>query len=295
MANKNLEGMERQRGQALILVLIALVLGSLLITPTLNYVSTGLIGTRVSEELLLGQYATDAGVEYSLWQLKYNVDGLTDQLNPENPSANTTITVNDIEVTLITEITQSPLGEDWPFPVPASQSGIHLDTALEIKSPVWSDDGQTAYFKHVVYMYNSGDSAVHPNSMFQQLDPRFTYVEGSYEGFAADLTKTYVDDHWELYFEFATPLPKLDEEQATFVSFVVSTDGEIGDSTFLSSGSVGYSAFEAEEGEIFFGEYSPSTLGYYYDVTADGGSCTILVNVGITEEGEIIIRSYQLQ
>lgn len=293
MANRNLEGRGRQRGQALILVLIALAFGSLLITPTLNYVSTGLLEIRVAEDLLLRQYATDAAVEYSLWQLKY--DGLTDQLNPENPSDNTTIIINDIEVPIITEITQSPLGEDWPFPVPESQSGIYLDAALAIQPPFWSEDGQTAYFPHVIYMYNSGDSAVHPNSLLQQLDPRFTYVEGSWDGFDADLTETYVDDHWELYFEFAEPLPKLDEGQATFVSFLVSTDGEIGDDTYTSSGSVGYSAFEAEEGDIFFGEYSPSTIGYYYDITAGGGSYTILVNVGITEEGDIIIYSYQFQ
>jgi len=290
-----LESSKGQKGQALILVLIALAFGSLLITPTLNYVSAGLLEIRVAEDLLLRQYAADAGVEYSLWQLKYNVDGLTDQLDYDNPSDNTTITINDIEVPIITDITQSPLGEDWPFPVPASQSGIHLDTALDIKLPFWSEDGQTAYFPHVIYMYNSGDSVVHPNSLFQQLDPRFTYVEGSWDGFDADLTETYVDDHWELYFDLHTPLPKLEEQEATFVSFLVSTDGEIGDDTYLSSGSVGYSAFEAEEGEIFFGEYSPSTIGYYYDITVDGGSCIILVNVGITEEGEIIILSYQFQ
>jgi len=53
MRNRKLEGMNSQRGQALILVLIALALGSLLITPTIQYVSTGLIESRVSEEQLL--------------------------------------------------------------------------------------------------------------------------------------------------------------------------------------------------------------------------------------------------
>ena len=68
--------MKKQRGQALILVLIALAVGSLLIIPTLNYLNTGLLRTRISERLLLQQYAADAAVEYSLWQLQYNVDGL---------------------------------------------------------------------------------------------------------------------------------------------------------------------------------------------------------------------------
>ena len=109
MTNRRPEVANSQRGQALILVLIALALGSLLITPTLGYVNTGLLESSISEEALLEQYAADAAVEYGLWQLKYNVDGLTDQLDPENPSSDT-ITVNGIEVPITTEITQSPLG-----------------------------------------------------------------------------------------------------------------------------------------------------------------------------------------
>jgi len=295
MENRKVEDTKRQRGQALILVLIALAVGSLLITPTLNYVYTGLIEARVSKESLLKHYATDAAVEYSLWQLKYNVDGLTDQLNPENPSSNTTITVNGIEVPITTEITQSPLGETWPFPVPVSEDGIHLTTALVIKAPYLPGDGETAYFKHLVYMYNSGSSAVHLKAIFQRLDPRLSYVAGTYEGPAADLTKTYVDDHWELYFDLTSPLPKLEVQEATFISFTASTNEEVGEDTYSGSGWVNYAGFEAEEGELFSGEYAPTNLGVYYDITANTGSYTILVNVGITEEGELILRSYQIQ
>ena len=194
MANRRLGNMNNQRGQALILVLIALALGSLLITPTLNYVSTGLLETRLSKQQLFEQYAADAAVEYGLWQLKYNVDGLTDELNPENPS-NTSITVNGIEVPITTEITQSSLGDTWPFPIPSSQTGIHLTTVLVIGPPFFSEDEQIAYFPHVVYMFNSGSSTVHMKTVFQQLDPRLTYVPGSYNGPDADLTDTYVDDH----------------------------------------------------------------------------------------------------
>ncbi len=287
-----------QRGSALILVLIALALGSLIITPTLNYVGTGLLETRVSEEMLLNQYSADAAVEYSLWQLKYDVDGLTDQLGPENPSSNTTITVNGMEVPVTIEITQSPLGDVWPFPAPSTQQGIHLSAALVIESPFLLEDGQTVCFSHVVYMYNSGTSETHMKAVFQRLDPSFTYVEGSYEGPPANLTKTYVSDHWELYFDFATPLPKLKPEEATFISFLASTTGdieEISQNTYAGNGWVEYAAFEAEEGAIFEGDYAPTNFGQYYDITVTIGSCTYLVNVGITEEGEIVVRSWQLQ
>jgi len=227
--------------------------------------------------------------------LNYNVDNITGELDSENPESDTTITVNGVEVPVTTAISLAPEGEAWPFPVPLSESGIHLATALEIRPPYWSGDGQTAYFEHVVYMYNYGTSEIHLKAVFQLLDPRFTYVAGSYEGFAADLTQTYVDDHWELYFDFTSPRPKLGEQEATFISFVASTTEEVGENTFSGSGWVEYAGFEEWETEQFSGEYGPGSFGHYYDIIATSGSYTILVHVGITEEGEVVILSYQVQ
>ncbi len=293
--NRKLKDTKNQKGMAFVLVLISLAFGSLLIVPTLRYVYTGLIQTSFSEEVLLEQYAADAAVEYSLWQLKYDVDGLIGQLNPENPSADTSIIVNGIEVPITTGRTQSPLGDTWPFPVPLSQQGIHLTTLLAIESPYFSEDGQTAYFPHVVYILNSGTSTLHMKAVFQQLDPRLTYLPGSYDGPDAGLTETYVDDHWELDIDFAEPLPTLAAENATFISFVASTSEYVEDDTYEGSGYVSYAAFGSEEEEVFEGECGPGTIGCYYDITTTAGSCTIRVNVGITEEGKIVILSYQIQ
>ncbi|MFC1995435.1 hypothetical protein ACFLVM_00970 [Chloroflexota bacterium] len=291
--NTKLGGKNGQRGQALILVLIALAVGSLLVTPTLNYVSAGLLDIRVSKERLLEHYTADAAVEYTMWQLQYNIDGLTDQLDPENPSSSTSITVNGIEVPIITEITQSPIGDTWPFPVPSSTQGVHLSTALVIEAPIFP--GGATHFVHKVYMYNSGTSEVHLKAIFQRLDPRLTYVAESYGGHSADLTETYVDDHWELNFDLSEPLPKLGEQEATFIIFTASTDEYIEGDTYSGSGYVTYAGFQSEEGEMFEGEYTPTNIGECYDITVTSGSYTILVNVGITEEGEIIIQSYTIQ
>lgn len=295
MVNRKLKDTKNQRGIALVLVLISLAFGSLLIVPTLRYVYSGLTQTSISEEMLVNQYAADAAVEYSLWQLNYNVDNITGQLNPENPSTNTSITVNGIEVPITTGITQSPLGDTWPFPVPISQQGIHLTTALVIEPPFFSEDGQIAYFPHVVYMFNSGTSTVHMKAVFQQLDPRLTYLPGSYDGPNADLTKTYVTDHWELHLDFTEPLPTLAAQDATFITFVASTNEEIGENTYAGSGWVTYAAFGAEEAELFEGEYGPGTIGCYYNITATIDSYTVHVTVGITGEGEIVILSWQVQ
>ncbi len=294
MENRKLEGREGQRGSALILVLIALALGSMLITPTLGYVSTGLAEARISEELLLEQYAADAAVEYAMWQLKYNVDGIIDGLNPENPSSSTSITVNGIEVPITTEITQSPVGDSWPFPVPLSESGIHLTTALVIAPHYLSEDGQTTYFPHMVYMFNSGTSTLHMKAAYQKLDKRFTYVPGSYMGPDADITETYVDNHWEVCFDFTNPEPTLAAREATFLTYTASMEGEIGEDTYESEGWVSYAAFGAEEQELYEGEYQAGLVGFYYDITSSIGHYSIIVNVGITDEGEIVVLSWQI-
>ncbi len=61
-----------EEGQALPIVLILLVVGGLIIAPTLNHVSTSLNAGRIVEENVKGIYAAEAGVEDVLWKL---IDG----------------------------------------------------------------------------------------------------------------------------------------------------------------------------------------------------------------------------
>lgn len=291
--NSKSKTVDGQQGSAFLLVLIALALGSLIIIPNLNYVSTGLLESRVSKDMLLNQYSADAAVEYSLWQLKYNVDGLTDQLDPENPSTSTTITMNGMEIPITTEISQSAQAETGSFPVLPTESGIHLAVALQIIPPSWFASGQIAYFTHVIYIYNYGTSPAHLKTLFQQLDPNLLYMEGSYEGPVADLTTTAVDDHWEFYFDFTSPLPLLGSQETMAITFTASTVDDMGEQNYSGSGYVTYAGFE-EEAVLFSGGSGNATSGLY-DITVTVGSNTHLVNARITEEGELVLRSWQLQ
>lgn len=293
MANREREGMKSQRWQALILVLIALALGSLLITPTLWYTSAGVAEVRISEEQLLRQYAADAAVEYSLWQLQYSIAGLTEQLNSENTSSSTSITLNGMEAVVTTAISQTPQTDSGTFPVLPSESGIHLAAALEIISPGWSPSGETAYIPHLVYLYNYGTAQVHLKSFFQQLNPGLTYEAGSYEGPAADVTTTYVNDHWEVSFDFREPLPRLGAQEQMVLSFMASATEDMGVYTYSGSGWVSYAAFQEEEKVGYSGQSGPVTFGLY-DISVTIGQYNLLVSVGITEAGEIVIRSYQI-
>ncbi len=64
-----------EKGYALIVVLILLLLGSLLIPPLLGYMTTGLKTGLVYEKKTNELYAADAGIEAGLWRIKYDCWG----------------------------------------------------------------------------------------------------------------------------------------------------------------------------------------------------------------------------
>jgi hypothetical protein len=61
-----------ETGQALIIVLTLLLLGSLTITPVLSHIGTAVKTSRVYEDKAGEFYAADAGVEDAIWQIKYD-------------------------------------------------------------------------------------------------------------------------------------------------------------------------------------------------------------------------------
>jgi hypothetical protein len=283
----------RQRGGALILVLIALSVGSLIIVPTLDYVYTGLKRVPISERLLMEQYSADAAIEYGLWQLAYG-DNTTDDLSPDNPDEDTIININGENLTLNTSISMSPASDNGSFSVPAPESGIHLAVGMDILPPVWTKAGNKAYLTHVIYIYNYGTASTHLKGLFQELDPRLTYLNGSYEGPAGFLTKTPPGDCWTLYWEFTEPLPKVNSQDWMVITFTTWTLDDMGEQEYGGSGWVEYAAFQEDQKESYDGDSGPASFGLY-DLTVDAGSCTMLVNVGVTETGEIVIRSWQVE
>ncbi len=64
--------MKDEKGQALIIVLILILVGGLIIAPMLSYVGSGIkMGKEVYEERMELFYAADSGIEDGLWQIKY--------------------------------------------------------------------------------------------------------------------------------------------------------------------------------------------------------------------------------
>ncbi|MDZ4245805.1 MAG: hypothetical protein U1D67_01660 [Dehalococcoidia bacterium] len=286
--------MNKQRGSAFLLVLVALALGSMLITPTMQYIYTGLNETKISREQMIKQNTADSALEYALWQLKYNVDGITTDLSENNPSSTSVININGIEVPITTEISPSPESGDEQFVFPASQSGIHITAAMSILPPRWSKSGQKAYLTHMIVVYNYGTSAVHLKSIFESLHPDLMYVPGSFDGPSVTVTNTNAGDHWELLFGFDQPLPKIEPKQTLVFTFTAWTKKNMGDYEFSGSGWVEYAAFSETIQETYSGTSGPSSVGLY-DITIEVGGYTLLVTMGITDTGDVVIRSYQIE
>jgi hypothetical protein len=63
-----------EKGQTMILALILLLVGGLIVTPLLAFMSTGLIAGEVYEKRAAELYAADAGVEDAVWKIQHQVD-----------------------------------------------------------------------------------------------------------------------------------------------------------------------------------------------------------------------------
>jgi hypothetical protein len=61
--------MNSEKGQALPLSILALALGTMVITPFLGHASSSLTGSRVYEQGISEGYSSDAGVEHAIWNL----------------------------------------------------------------------------------------------------------------------------------------------------------------------------------------------------------------------------------
>ena len=95
--------MNRERGQALILVLILLAVGSLLIIPSLQLTTTVLKGRAMYAQFIKEDYTADAAIEYSLWRLNWEPDFAADNFTTIGNSVNFEVTLNG--VTASTSIT----------------------------------------------------------------------------------------------------------------------------------------------------------------------------------------------
>jgi len=70
--NKITNKINEESGQALVIVLILLMVGSLILSPVLSLINTSLKNARVHDANTNELYAADSGVENALWQIRYD-------------------------------------------------------------------------------------------------------------------------------------------------------------------------------------------------------------------------------
>ena len=85
-----------EKGYALLLVLLLLLVGMIILAPLMSFMATGLLAGQQYELMMERQYAADGGVEQALWKIK---NGQADA-TPFSVSLNGCVVDVEIEVVL---------------------------------------------------------------------------------------------------------------------------------------------------------------------------------------------------
>ena len=77
-------------------------------------------------------------------------------------------------------------------------------------------------------------------------------------------------------------------------SFTTWSKVDMDEDAYSGGGWVEYAGFQEDAKEVYDGESGPASFGLY-DLSVSFGSYTLLVNAGITETGEVVVRSWQVE
>jgi len=229
----------------MVMALIAFAVGSLVITPTLSYMASGVKSSAIHQRLTGELYAADAGVEYAMWCIK------------NDESCDTSITVDGITVAItLGELSELPYG-----PV-VTGDGVHADR-LQVSSDLVADgDGTTFTHTYNIIISNVGPSTIKLEIIGARLPDGFTYNTGSSSGVtSADPQPDGSKITWDL----GVPAPSVSSGEEVTQTFRIWGTGTPDNY---------YSWVEARDEDI--GVVS-SCLGY--NIIAQAGSTTIEANV----------------
>ena len=147
---------------ALVWAMIAMALGTMLITSTLSYMVSGIKSVTINERLTQELYAADAGVEWAMWCIKNDI------------SCNSSITVNGLEV----NITVGALIE-LPYGPVITGGGEHVDWMVVYSEVIDNEDDTFTYIIHIINQAESGEPPIKLDQIGAGLPDGFTYINGS--------------------------------------------------------------------------------------------------------------------
>jgi len=277
---------------------MVLAVGSLVITPTLSYVNTSLLGIRVAKNALFTQYALDAAAEYQLWQLDYS-DNITDLL--EQPDI--TITVNGIDVEVGLDVPPAP----DPPEEPIVESGKALVVGLE-SSPSWISLGYEGTITYTIKFYNCGTAVMNASYGRATLPVGFEYF--------GNVTTNFQDDLGNPPQIAVETIPEpYDPDQHQVVEFLISgaattrkiPGGTVGEeapckwikfdaiaSVYAGIFTAGAAGTTEQQGQKGIDDAAPVWSSIYYTKPHAGQFSTSLV-IKVNEDGSVDVISYQTQ
>jgi hypothetical protein len=205
-----------EAGQVLPAVLAMTALGSMLIVPTLNYVSTSLKTGEMVEEELEGLYAAEAGMEDALWE----ISNWTEESEPDSfPYTYELTDINGLTVSVTIEEITTVSGKE------VGTTGHHDEYLIVEKTVTYADN--TYYY--TLTLINSGTGNVKIEMILVDFPPDVEYVEGSTGGDLYNGDPVVVGDSdigITLYWELIPPYPTIPE--ASFKVHTFELDGDEG-------------------------------------------------------------------
>ena len=159
------EIIKREAGLALPIVTMLMVLGSLLVIPSLNYVATSLKAGENMENNIEGLYAADAGVEDALWRISNNSTGSI-------PYSYQLTGINGMTVDVVIDDLTTIAGEEM------GTGGGHDDYLVIVKSITY-DSG---IYEYTMSMTNNGTGNMKIEKILIDFPPELDYVDGSTSG-----------------------------------------------------------------------------------------------------------------
>lgn len=201
-----------EAGQVLPAVLAMTALGSFLIVPTLNYVSTSLKTGDMVEEELEGLYAAEAGMEDAIWRMANDPP-------PSYPYPYQLTDLNGLTVSVTIEEITTVSGKD------VGATGNHDEYLIVEKAVTYADN--TYYY--TLTMTNNGTGNVKIEMILIDFPPGIDYIEGSTGGDLYVSDPVVIGDSSTgitVYWEYLPPYPTIPE--ASFKVHTFELSGEEG-------------------------------------------------------------------
>lgn len=264
----------REDGNALPIVMMVMVLGSLFIVPSLGYMSTSFRAGELMEEKMRGFYAAEAGAEDALWRLKYDCPATF-------PHSYQLTDLNGMTVDVVIDVVSTIAGTD------VGSSGTHDEYLLIEKSATYA----SGTYYYTLTTTNNGTGNVKVEMILIDLSPGLQYVPGSTAGdlcVGDPAVAGNPDTGITLVWEFIPPNPTIPEATARVHTFELTGPPDIPD----PEGHVCVRATRQDVGTVWDVESRP------FSVTAEARDASndvvATIRTGLWEGTDMTISCWQV-